>query len=41
MIASNPMNRLLRIDATCARLDMIAGIALAVALLVYLTLRLS
>jgi hypothetical protein len=41
MIASNPMNRLLRILATYARLDMIAGIAVVVALLAYLTLHSS
>jgi hypothetical protein len=41
MIASDPMHRLLRIAATCARLDMIAGMALVVALPACLTLRLS
>ena len=41
MMASKPMNRLLHVVATYARLDMIAGIVVAVALLAYLTLRSS
>ncbi len=38
-MASRPMNRALRILASYARFDMMAGIAVAVALLAYLTLR--
>ena len=41
MIASNPMNRLLRVVATLVRLDMIALCVIVVALLAYLTLRSS
>jgi hypothetical protein len=41
MTAWNPINHLLRVLATWARLDMIAGIAMAVALLIYVTLHSS
>ena len=41
MIALNPFNRLLRVLATWARLDLIAGIAIAFTLLIYVTLHSS
>jgi hypothetical protein len=41
MMASKAMNRALRLVASYARFDMIAGIAIVLALLAYLTLRSS
>jgi hypothetical protein len=41
MTVSKPINHLLHVLATWARLDMIAAIAMAVALLIYVTLHSS
>jgi hypothetical protein len=41
MMASKPVNRALRVMTNLVRIDMIAGIAIAIALLAYLALRSS